>query len=443
MTYEHTDDLTFDDIIVDRGNIEYWQQQFEDRRDLIGSELIARLLKQYYEDDAAHFHTVSVGGETRVFPTLARQPWLRTNVDPDDVIASFSETPVAKYDKKFIWQTAMQRAALSVDPADSPVEVSVRDHVWNDPIYNIDRISADGETISFDTSMTDYYTYVSHSVKLVEELYKNCRRANITSATVPSAAATALEGQFTERDRLAPTFDAMVANNSHHLLGSIVTTLVEMPDGEHFITVMKRSDTNVDFPDTLGLAPSGAFSPWFSPEDECDFQYQILREVAEEVFGRDSLVRAPEKTDNAWVNMGVPAKALGRLLDDDNSPVDLAVTGFAFNTLSAAPQVSSLLYIRDPTYASWVYDVVTNRMGDPLREGDVRMVKASDAIESLFTDKWAPGAAVALAQSLRVAVDEYGADIDIDFDVTLGAEEAEEMEEVDDAGEGDADEDRE
>lgn len=413
MTLSFSDNVTFDNIIVEEDHIKYWQDRFNNRRDLIGSTLIAQLMHDYYSEDSEFFYHSHINGKSRAFPVLTREEWADVVVDPEDAINSVDEGYTQSYDRDFIWRTSMQQAALTVDPEYAPVELDVRDYVWNDPIYHIRNINTDDDGgFSFDIGMTDYYTYVSHSTKLVEEVYEACTHHNITATTDANRAKQVVRGDLSQRDSDASDFDSMVENNTHHTLGSIVTTLLRRPNGEHYVAVMDRSPTNVDFPAALGLAPSGVFSPWFNITGEADYRYQILREFGEEVFSREQLRRPPENaTDTEWVNRSIPVSVLADLLDDPDGGAELKLTGLQFNALSAAPQVASVLYIDDPVYASWVYDMVA--YGDTeMREGNVMMVEAEEAMESTMSDNWAPGAAAALSQSLIAAKHELGADLD-------------------------------
>lgn len=417
MTLSFEDNLIFDDIIVEEANIKYWEKRFEKRRELIGSTLIAQILHDYYSEDSDSFYHVHANGKSRAFPVLTKEEWTETTMPPNEVINSVSDEWIQSYDREFIWRTSMQQAALTVDSEYAPVELNVRDYVWNDPIYHIQNINTDPNGgFSFDLGMTDYYTYVSHSTKLVEEVYDACEKHDITTDTDPDEAKRAVRGDLNERDATVPNFQSMQSFNPHHTLGSLVTTLVRRPNGKHYVIVMDRSPVNVDFPSAMALAPSGVFSPWFNIEGEADLRYQILREFGEEVFSREQLRRPPESaTDTEWVQSSVPVSALADLLNDPNGGATLRTTGFQFNALSAAPQVSSLLYIDDPVYASWVYDTVTYENSE-MREGNVMMFEAEEALESTLTDNWAPGAAAALSQSLRAAKHELG--VDLDFSVT-------------------------
>ncbi len=417
MTLSFDDNLMFDDIVVEEANIRYWENRFEKRRELIGSTLIAQLLNDYYSEDADSFYHVHSNGNTRAFPVFTQEEWTHTLLDPKEIIDSVSDEWMQSYDQDFIWSTSMQQAALTVDAEYTPVELDVRDYVWNDPIYHIQNINTDPDGgFSFDLGMTDYYTYVSHSTKLVEEVYDACEKHDITTDTDAEEAKRAIRGEFDERDATVPNFESMKSFNPHHTFGSLVTTLIRRPNGKHYVVVMDRSSTNVDFPSARAIAPSGVFSPWFNIDGEADLRYQILREFGEEVFSREQLRRPPESaTDTEWVRSSTPVSVLADMLNDPNGGATMKVTGFQFNALSAAPQVSTLLYIDDPVYASWVYDTVSYENSE-MREGDVMMFEAEEALESTLSDNWAPGAAVALSQSLRVAKHRLG--VDLDFSVT-------------------------
>lgn len=412
MTISFDDNILFDNIIVEDDHIEYWRDRFDNRRDLIGSTLIAQLMHDYYSEDSEHFYHSHINGKSRAFPVLTKDEWTDLTLDPTDVINSVEENWTQSYDRDFIWRTSMQQAALTVEPEYAPVELNVRDYVWNDPMYRIQSINTDPSGgFDFDIDMTDYYTYVSHSTKLVEEVYETCDHSNITADSDSDDAKQAVRGHLSERESLAPDFETMVENNTHHIMGSLVTTLLRLPDGSFYVPVLDRSPTNVDFPAALGLAPSGAFSPWFNIEAEMDLRYQVLREFGEEVFSREQLRRPPENaTDTEWVQSSTPISTLADLLDDPDGGAELKVTGFQFNALSAAPQVSALLFIDDPVYASWVYDYI-NYGDSSMREGNVMMVEAEEAMESTMSDNWAPGAAASLSQSLRAA-EKLGADFD-------------------------------
>lgn len=408
MNYE--DDLRFDPLIVEQDNIEYWRERFEQRRNLIASPIVARVLYEYYSDDQDHFYKVSYDGDSRAFPVFTKEAWSETLMDPADVIQNVDGSDWHRdYDKQFIWDTCMQQASLSLDPTTSRQQIEVRDHVWNNPLHRIDSLTETDDGFHVDVGMTDYYTYVSHAMRIVEELYDHCQRFNITADSDPEEAKDLLVDRLQFRDKIAPSFRAMAKFGPYHTLGMLTTTLVKLPDGNHYVVIVDRSEHNVDYPDAIGIAPSGVSAPLYDPEDEADIEYLVKREFGEEVFSRDEFRHPPEDVSSKdWVDNSSPVRTLGELLDGEGA--DMYTTGFAFNCMSSASQLSNLLYIHDTTYAEWVRDAVEVE-DTQMMEGELRLIPVDEAMKSALSDRWAPGAAVSMAQSLHAADRELDIDL--------------------------------
>lgn len=412
MTFDYTDELAFDSIVVERDNIKYWQRQFAARRDLIGSPLVADILFEYYTPgDNERFYSAHVSGEELNFPVLMEDDWANVSFDPDNLIKSFTDEYDTEYDRSFIWETAMQRAALTVDATDAPVDFRVRDYVWNNPIYKIDSIQTTSDGFEFDVALTDYYTYVSRAIKLVEELFEVLDYRNVQAGTPTEDALDALQfsSDFSKRDYYAPNLNSLKADSSHHLLGSIVTTLIEHND-EVYVAVMNRSETTVDFPSAKGVAPSGAFYPVADSEAECQYRTQLLGLVGDELFTIEPPVTEPENISPDWMLEEPMLDELNTLLDTDGAHT--RITGLGFNCLNTAPQVSALLYIDDEEYTEKLFEKVQSQTEEDLEEGTVQFVPLEETLENLGDEKWAPGAAVSLLQGTRAATEEFELDIE-------------------------------
>ena len=410
MPLNYEDSLRFDPLVVEQDNISYWRDRFEQRRDLVASPIVAKILTEYYEDDSEHFYEVSYDGMSRRFPVFTKDEWSDVSLDPDHVINSVDEEDWGReHDKQFIWDTCMQQASLALDPDTTRQQIEVRDYVWNNPLYRIDTVhnEPDSKGFRFDIGMTDYYTYVSQATRIVEELYDHCQRFGVRPESDPEEAKNLLVDRLQFRDKIAPSFDSM-ASEPNHPLGTLVTTMFRMPDGTHYVVLVDRASTTVDYPDTIGIAPSGVSAPLYDASEECDLEYLILREFGEEVFTREEFRRSSEDVDSKdWITTSAPVRELRRLLRGDGG-TDIRVTGFAYNCLSGASQVSALLYIEDPTYAEWLYDHVTH-YDQEMMEGSLRLAEVDDAMRELLKaydndeSDWAPGAAVALSQSVNAA----------------------------------------
>jgi len=332
------------------------------------------------------------------------------------VIDSVSEDAEYDYDEGFLQRVALQNASLDIDEEMAPTEVSARDRFWNDTIYQITNINTEDDGFSLDIALTDYYTYITHSTKLADELYDKAQARDITNDTPAVKATGSLKGSLNVRDTYAPSFEAIQEYSNAHLLGALVTLVVRMPNGNHYAAVQKRSENTVDYPNALGVAPSGAFSVWYNPKLECNLTYHVLREFGEEVFNRESL-RAPPTSGNASepANKSIPVRVLADLLADNDGGAYLTVTGLGFEALTAASQLSMLLYVDDPVFSAWIYDFIEYQSQEML-EGQIEMVKVSEAAESMLTDNWAPGAAFSLSQGLRTLSDKF--DVDLGMQLT-------------------------
>lgn len=415
MNYRNKDPLRFDRLRITKDSIRHWKNRFEARKGLIASATTGQILRDYYHEDSQWFYRVYVDGESRAFPLFTRPEWITNPRRPDDVINSVTEDESYDYDEGFLQRVALQNASLSIDEDLAPIEVSARDRFWNDTIYQIKDIHTDEDGFSFDIGLTDYYTYITHSTKLADELYDKAQSKSIDTDTPAAKAAASLKGELHIRDSYAPSFNAIEEYNETHLLGALVTLVVKMPNGKHYVAVQHRSENTVDYPNALGVAPAGAFSVWYNPKLECNLTYHVLREFGEEVFNRESL-RAPPKSGNASepANKSIPVRVLADLLADKEGGAFLTVTGLGFEALTAASQLSMLLYVEDPVFAAWVYDFVEYQSREML-EGRIRMVEASEAAQSMLTDNWAPGAAFSLSQGLRTLTDEFDVDLGLDL----------------------------
>ena len=139
-------------------------------------------------------------------------------------------------------------------------------------------------------------------------------------------------------------------------------TLAKKPDGSFVTFLGHRSAKTAAHPRLIHVAPSGMFQPiwdWQHPTDamaspnygqEWNLRNHILREVSEELFGREvdkALAAKPPETPD--VIFGYPEiQYLNSLLDSGGA--NIFVTGVLVNLLNLRPEVTTVLVIYDPKW---------------------------------------------------------------------------------------------
>lgn len=401
MTIELDENLSFDDVIVESDHIKYWKNRFNDRKDLIASSIVARVLFEYYIDDREYFYKLQSNDRTRAFPILSRDEWMNSTTDPDDVIASVDPDDWnTDYDQQFIWDICMQKVALELDADTSSRQISVREHMWNDPYYRVDGVQAgeDG-SLTINLGMTDYFTYVSNARRIVEEVYDQSQRFNITKDSNADEAAELLKDRLPFRDKIAPSFSVLESGRPYHILSLLVATALETSDGTKII-LMNRVNKNVDYPRSIGVAPAGITSPFYDLNQEADLKYLMLREFGEEVLNSHEYKLPPEDpSSNDWILENQVVDDLHTSIEDGESQFD--ITGFGFNALSGASQLYGLLHITDEEMANKIHEDVKNRDGES-EEGDLFFEDIPNTKDKIFThSSWAPGAAVTVSRAIE------------------------------------------
>lgn len=401
MTIELNENLSFDDVIVESDHIKYWRNRFNDRKDLIASSIVARVLFEYYIDDKEYFYKVQSNERTRAFPILARESWMKSTTNPDDVISSIKvDEWETNYDQQFIWDVCMQKVALKLDVDTPSKQIEVREHMWNDPYYRFDGIQVDDDgSLSISLGMTDYYTYVSNSRRVVEEVYDQAQRFNITKDSDPNEASDLLKDRLPFRDKIAPSFSVLESGRPYHILSLLVTTALETSEGTKMI-LMNRVNDNVDYPRSIGVAPAGITSPIYDANQEADLTYLMLREFGEEVLDAHDYKLPPKNpSSNDWIFENKTVQDLHSSLESGEVRFD--ITGFGFNALSGASQMFGLLHVTDEEMADDIYNKVTKRDGQS-DEGDLFFEDLENTKDKVFTHtNWAPGAAVSVSRAIE------------------------------------------
>lgn len=207
------------------------------------------------------------------------------------------------------------------------------------------------------------------------------------------------------RDQLLPTLDAVLDPGSRECVGgALALTAFARParggrPADFLLLVQERSSRVVNGAGRIAVIPKCFHQPTNEPPAEVDIQTTLLRELEEELFGRDEVDGTGDARRLAEVlhpsRMTAPLAWLV-----SSSSLDIRLTGFAYNLVAGSFEFPAVIVVKDETFWSEFGGGVEANW----ESSGLSRISSTDAdgIEHLLHDpRWSDEGLVAFALGLK------------------------------------------
>lgn len=285
---------------------------------------VSQRVKEFYEE--APFYSVEINGSEMILPVLTDEHWLRRSNYMDSLLGKFKGGYNSVHRSKDITKTAIDQYAMAKGDIQDTHKFKIGEYVWNGPIYNL--VNIDVKPLSFDFELTDYFTYISTSHRLVREMHNSIR----------------YNAPLDFRKSTLSTFDDFTRLVSYPFkVGIDGVVILPRGDGKPGweVYIVKRSSRNVEAPSMYSTVPNGTFAPMDVNRTEKDFSLVNLfcQEFIEEIF-------------NQQVSEDVTKTELFSRYESGS--IDIWGNGFVADALSGKFSIGVTAIVRDEDTAEWI-----------------------------------------------------------------------------------------
>ena len=325
-------------------------------RAVVTREDLVAAVKSYYdiEESGHQLYRATVAGREIELGILVEPEWVGLNVDlrGDGERASFTDV---RPPKAILNEAAFQSAATRLADAEINNRVLI-----NNPLYRLMSVAVRGDVLESEFALAEFADYALRDglmeVELVDEIVAS------DDAGQPGRWKTPV------RDALLPSVDVALDFKSRFCTGGPVCLLaVARPadiarPADYALFIQARGKQVMDIAGKLSTIPKGWHQPIGEPSSQARLGLTLLRELEEELFGRDDLEQRSvesQRTADLLHDQYHP-EALKSLLADGSS-FRIICTGFGINLLSGAYEVPSLIVIEDETWwKTWGHLIAGN-----------------------------------------------------------------------------------
>lgn len=260
------------------------------------------------------------------------------------------------------WKTlTLDSLVMTRNPIERPVHLSVarsrfialidkvrrtlgRDPLWNDPVFRLVKLhtSESGLALHFEHghffNSFAYQDFIAHETRL--------------------ALASTLKGEVIDfrrlkiRNSVASSTEAIESFCENQVCGIGVSNLIlfQTEQGTYRPAVRQRGSLSlVVTSGILDNISSGIFDIANADSTiDLKLEYKVLKEIYEELFGKREVEREIRHLEPYFFFKADGIKELKQLIDDGGA--QFRVTGFCFDLLRMAPEITTVLVVGDPNY---------------------------------------------------------------------------------------------
>jgi len=319
------------------------------RRGRVSQREVADALSTYYEDgfDEHSMYRTSYGSDTEaVASILCRSTWLDLGIGL-----------APERDRLTLISTAHDDGS----PMDSEPAERVRHHlveivasgrrVVDSPLYRLLSIDLDRGRIDGTVGMTTFMDYALTMDMLEGELL------DAIAAGLPT-----MPGTLPLRDRYLPDVAAVLDFQGRLCAGgALALCAIARPasrsrrgEADYLLLIQERSGNVLNAAGRLAVIPKGFHEPLVNYQDDAQLSATLLREMEEELFGRDDVDNTTGSQRHADpMHQSRLSEPMRWLLDTGHGErLRMECTGFGLNLVSGNFEFANLIVIDDPDF--WV-----------------------------------------------------------------------------------------
>ena len=362
----------------------------------IGRQDLATATADYYrlEDEDLGFYTAEVDGRRLTLTIVVRDSWLDLDFDLRNelgvgALASHSSSASPPMPEPV-------HDAGVVRLADAEVHNKV---LVNNPMYRLLSADIGPNALDLTFSLASFADYA---------LRNGLMELETIDALVDSPDKRLSKSSHTPvRDSLLPSLGAALDLTGYYCTGGPVSLFAaarpatDDRPADYALLVQQRGQHVMDIPGKLSTIPKGWHQPIGEAASEARLGTTLLRELEEELLGREDLEQMSDDSRRAAdpLHSQRHAEALLPLLASDDD-FHLRCTGFGLNLLSGTYEVPCLIVIDDETWwGKWAHLIAGN-----WETMSIEVVSSADTdgLSSLIHDpRWSNEGLFALIEGLR------------------------------------------
>lgn len=354
--------------LLDRAGAEF--QARHARRSKVKRSDLARALNSYYDVDNSAYETYKGRIDDQEFETsiLTHPEWLNLNIpltpnrDRLRLLAENSLPPL-KINEAQAVQRLAEAEALGIRLTDQP-------------IYRLLNIEVRQGAISGRVCLSQFLEYA---------LTMDLLEGEILDALAENRAIQ--PGSLALRDQYLPTLDSVVRLDERLCVGGVlalfaITDPASAPGKvHHLVLTQERSSQVVNGTRRISVIPKGFHQPLNNYRSDTSLRASLLRELEEELFGREELDTTSEMPRTALPMHPTRMSKPMQWLTAEVSRLRVESTGFGLNLINGNYEIAALILTSNPEF--WVL------FGGHLEGNwEARKVNVSAAEDPFSADSW-------------------------------------------------------
>lgn len=267
-----------------------------------------------------------------------------------------------------------ERTSIKVDQNLIKSRKKLGQNIWDDPLLFVKSINLSKKQVVISTVVGSYYEYLSTSGQLEEEVV-----------------ASIIKGKRTVKLR-----DKYFANIAAVFKGEPfpsafgVHTLLLFKLGSEWKTIVQRRSTDVATnADKIAGVPCFGVVPADNSVHDSLIRYNLLKEIYEELFDAEEVVKKHKRVEKDWFYTVDPIKKLIKLFNDDSA--NIHVLGLCIEAVNREVVLSIGVIVRDEAFIidmlnkmkyNWeiddimVVNIFSNEVDDMLRTRETTSITA-------------------------------------------------------------------
>ncbi|WAL64510.1 helix-turn-helix transcriptional regulator [Amycolatopsis cynarae] len=323
--------------VLDRAGDEFQARQA--RRARVKRSDMARALKVYYDVDNSPYETYTARLDGQEFETsiLTRPEWLNLDIplapDRDRLrLTTTSTLPPIEIDEARAVRRLAEAEALGIRLTDQPV-------------YRLLNIGLREGSISGTVALTPFLEYALTMDLLEGELLDALAKGR---AIQP--------GSLPLRDQYLPTLDSVVALDERLCVGGVLALFIitntanSSSDVDQRFVIQQRSRQVVNGGEQLSVVPKGFHQPLNDYHSDTSILSSLLRELEEELFGRDDLDTTIKLSRTALPMHPSRMSAPMKWLTSKEDRLRTTCSGLGLNLVNGNYEISCAITVSEPEF---------------------------------------------------------------------------------------------
>lgn len=276
-------------------------KEYQEKIEIFAYEAaVCSVLREYYqrtsETHALQRYRVSVDGAIRETSLFTTESWVPLALRVEDVAYILTEAPTPDTPE------AVRAYAPSVMERLNQTQVKT----WDDPTFRLTRASIAAPIRSLEFSLTSFNLYRFTSGLLDDEIKESLANYDGNVSHIIRDRKKSLP----VREALLPNVGSINDLSSRFCVGgpAVVFAMARGVPYNYFLILLQiRSAQVTDSPGRLAVLPQGFHQPLLNhPESEVNLSWTVYKEVFEEIYGGEEVMRSSQRLTHDWYMKDIP-----------------------------------------------------------------------------------------------------------------------------------------